>query len=237
MRGGPEGRPFPGTSGRHNGPVLSLRRTRAVSLRAAALLAAGGVLLAGCSSGGQPQAKKHPSSSPSPSPTTTVDIPKGVSLTQPGSKLSFGDTATVAYEADKHSGTVLKLTVKSATRGRISDLSRFVLDRSSRASTPYYVKVAVANVGQSRVGGEAVPVYGVDSSNVLLPPATFTTPFQKCPSRHLPDRFKPGDSFSTCLVYLAPSHETMTAASYRPDQAFDPITWNGQIATEKKKHH
>lgn len=200
------------------------------------MLAAAGLTLAGCSSGGQPQARKTPSPSPSPSPTSTVSVPAGVSLTDPGSKLSFGDSATVIFEADQHRGTVLKLTPKKATKGRISDMSGFVLGGATSRSTPYYVDVSVSNVGQGQVGGVPVPLYGVDDSNTLLPPASFTSPFKHCPSRPLPKHFGPGDSFSTCLVYLAPHHGTMNAVSYRPDQAFDPITWTGQIGTEKKKH-
>ncbi|HET7355930.1 MAG TPA: hypothetical protein VFJ09_04555 [Nocardioidaceae bacterium] len=210
-----------------------LRRTPSLSVPCAALLAAAALMLAGCSSGSQPHAaKKTPP--PSPSPTSTVSVPAGVSLTDQGSKLSFGDSATVIFEADQDRGTVLKLTAKNATKGRISDLSGFVLDDATRRSTPYYVHVSVSNVGQGDVGGGPVPLYGVDADNTLLPPASFTSPFKPCRSQPLPKNFGPGDSVRTCLVFLAPSHGTLTAVSYRPDQAFDPITWTGQIATEKK---
>jgi len=207
-----------------------------MTVRAAALLAATALTLAGCSSGAQPRAHKKPaaSPSPSPSPTSTVSVPAGVSLTDPGSKLGFGDTATVIYQADQQRGTVLKLIAKGATRGRISDLSGFVLDDATRSSTPYYVRVSVSNVGQGRIGGGPVPLYGVDADNLLLPPARFTTAFKKCPSEQLPAKFRPGDSFSTCLVFLAPKHGTLTAVSYRPDQAVAPITWTGQVGTEPK---
>jgi len=200
-------------------------------LRVAAALTAGALMLAGCSSGGTSQA--HPKPLPSPSPTSTVSVPAGVSLTDPGSKLSFGDAATVIYEADQQHGTVLKLTAQNATKGSIHDLSGFVLDNATRASTPYYVHVTVSNAGQGELDGGAVPMYGVDANDTLLPPATFTTRFKKCASQPLPKHFGPGDTFNTCLVYLAADHGTMTAVSYRPDQAFNPITWTGQIATER----
>ncbi len=206
-----------------------------MSARAAAVLFAGVLTLAGCSSGGQPQPHRSPSRSPSPSPTSTVSVPAGVSLTDPGSKLSFGGSASVIYEPDQHRGTVLELTAKSATRGRTRDLSGFVLDDSTRRSTPYYVQVSVRNVGQGDVGGGPVPLYGVDAHNTLLPPAAFTTSFKRCPSQPLPKKFGPGRSFTTCLVYLAPHHGSLTAVSYRPDQAFDPITWTGKIGVEKRR--
>ena len=221
----------------HNVRVSALQRSRAVSVPCAALLAAAALMLAGCSSGSQPQAvKKSPSPSPSPTSTSTVSVPAGVSLTDQGSKLSFGDSATVIFEADQDRGTVLKLTAKNATKGRVGDLSGFVLDDATRRSTPYYVHVSVSNVGQGDLGGGPVPLYGVDANNTLLPPASFTSPFKPCPSQPLPKHFGPGDSLRTCLVFLAPSHGTMTAVSYRPDQAFDPITWSGTIGTEKKHH-
>jgi hypothetical protein len=78
-----------------------------------------------------------------------------------------------------------------------------------------------------------VPLWGVNSSNTLLPAVNFTTTFAKCPSKNLPAKFGPGASLSTCLVYLSPNKGSLTAVSYRPSQEFNPITWKGTIATPK----
>jgi len=167
----------------------------------------------------------------SPSPTSTVSVPAGVQLTDPGTQLKFGDPAAVVFDATEKRGTTLELTVKKASEGSLKDFKGFILDDPYKKKAHYYyVDVAVKNVGKGNVGGVAVPLWGVDANNVLLPAVNFTTRFPKCPSRQLPEKFTAGDSFSTCLVYLAPSRGTLTAVSFRPDQAFNPITWSGDVA-------
>jgi hypothetical protein len=109
----------------------------------------------------------------------------------------------------------------------------------TRWATPYYVDVTVENVGESNVGGAPVPLWGVDATNTLLPPATFTTTFRRCPSEPMPKKFGSGKAFSTCLVFLAPEQGTLEGVSFRPNQAFDPIVWSGEIVTptpEPKKN-
>jgi hypothetical protein len=212
---------------------LRAGRGRRTAVHLVAVATAGAVLagLAGCSGGDEPKAAPSPSASPSP--TTTVSVPPSVSLTDPGAALSFGDTASVVYEPDQKRGTVLELTVEKAQQGRIEDFSSFVLEPEVKQSTPYYVTVSVSNVGEGEIGGDRVPLWGVDGADTLLPPAAFTTAFSRCPSEPLPDTFAPGDDFDTCLVFLAPEHGTLSAISFRPDEEFDPITWTGDVAPPK----
>lgn len=196
--------------------------------RAAAVAVASALVVASC--GGDPEVAA-PAPSVSPSPSSTVAVPDGVELTEVGADLGFGDTATVIFEPDQKTGTVLELTVEKATRGAVEDFSGYILDDYTRSATPYYVDVAVTNVGEGGIGGAGVPVWGVDAQNTLLPAATFTTSFRRCPSEPLPKEFAPGASFSTCLVFLAPEQGTMHAVSFRPNQQFDPIQWTGEIVT------
>ncbi len=193
---------------------------------------AAALVLAACGGSGD-EASDKPSVTTSPSPSSTVNVPKSVELTEVGADLAFADTATVIYEPDQKRGSVLDLTVEKASQGTIKDFSGFVLDDYTRSATPYYVDVTVKNVGEGTVGGAAVPLWGVDAENTLLPPASFTTTFRRCPSEPLPKEFEPGKSFSTCLVFLAPDKGTMKAVSFRPNQEFDPIRWTGDIATPK----
>jgi hypothetical protein len=210
--------------------VLS-RRTRRTAPVAALGVAA--LVLTSCSSSANDDAGPTPSASMSPTPTSTVNVPASVSLTAPGTKLRFGDPASVIFEPDQKRGSVLKVSVDKAVQGSIKDLSAFVLKPEVKASTPYYVDVTVENLGEGDVGGVPVPLWGVDGDNTLLPAAGFTTAFPRCPSEQLPKKFGPGDSLETCLVFLAPDGGTMQAVSYRPDEAFNPITWTGDIATPK----
>jgi hypothetical protein len=220
----------------HNVWVLA-KRTRVTPaastvLRPAAVALSAALLLASCGGDGE-EAVEEPTVTTSPSPSSTVSVPATAELTEVGADLSFGDTATVIYEPDQKSGTVLELTAEKAVQGSIDDFSGFILDDYTKSATPYYVDVAVKNVGEGDVGGAAVPLWGVDAQNTLLPPASFTTTFRKCPSERLPKEFGPDASFSTCLVFLAPDKGTMDAVSFRPNQEFDPIVWTGEIATPK----
>src|SRR5690349_10249663 len=111
-------------------------------LGVAALTTAAALVLGGCSDGGGSSAgsASGDSSSPMPTPSTTVDVPADTSLTAPGTKLGFGETATVAYEL-KGKGTVLALTVNSAQQGSLKDFAGFNLqDKYQRQANYYYVR-------------------------------------------------------------------------------------------------
>jgi hypothetical protein len=203
--------------------------------RLAVPAAALALALGGCSSGGDgdngaKQGGSSPSASASSTPSSTIKVPKDVSLTDEGGKLSFGDSARVLFETTHGRGTVLGLTVKSVRKGTVKDFKGFILDDPyKRKASYYYAQVVVKNAGDSDVGGVPVPLWGVNGSNTLLPAVSFTTRFPRCPSRPLPAKFGPGDVLRTCLVYLSPNKGSLVAVSYRPSQDYNPITWTGTI--------
>jgi hypothetical protein len=222
-----------GLSGVHNDPVSLTRKL----VPAVALVVSGALALAGCSSGDGNAAPPSPSGSPSPS--STVSVPASTHLTDQGSKLAFGDSATVVFEPTKQRGTVLKLTVKQARKGSLADFKGFILDDAyKKKASYYYVDVSVQNVGDGDVGGVPIPLWGVNGDNTLLPAVNFTTSFPPCASKRLPAKFGPGQAISTCLVYLSPDKGSLDAVSYRPTQEFNPIRWTGTVAPPKvvKKH-
>jgi hypothetical protein len=213
----------------HNGRVpLTPRAT----LRLAALTTAAALGLSGCSSGGEPSTPTAGSPSPaSRSTNPAVPVPSGVELTAPGTRLAYGDPATVAFGTTRARGTVLRLVVRGVQRGRLSDFGGFILDSAyKRTAAYYYATVSVRNIGDRDLEGAAVPLRGVDAADTLLPAVRFTTRFARCPSVPLPARFPPGASFDTCLVYLSPNRSALSAISYRPTQQFNPITWTGRVA-------
>ncbi len=215
------------------------------ALSLAVLTTAGALALSGCSSdsagdetgtqGSSAAASASESSAASsPSPSSTVAVPDGVELTDQGSKLSYGDQATVIYESAQGPGTVLQLTVKSVRKGSLADFKGFILDDAyKQKASYYYANVSVKNLGEGDVGGIVVPLWGVNAANTLLPPVNFTTSFKPCPSKPLPAKFATGASLSTCLVFLSPDRGTLEAVSYRPSQEFNPITWTGDLTTPK----
>ena len=56
------------------------------------------------------------------------------------------------------------------------------------------------------------------------------------PCAPLPKKFGPRAQLSTCLLYLVPGHGSFTAMSFRPLQAYAPVTWTGQVQ-QPKQHH
>ena len=215
----------------HNDRVRSSSRS---ALSLVALSTAAALALGGCSSdsdsGEASGASPSASSTASPSPSSTVAVPDTVKLTDQGSTLGFGDSARVIFESTETRGTVLQLRVAGVRQGTLADFKGFILDDSYKKNAAYYyARVQVKNVGEGVVGGVGVPLWGVNESNTLLPAVNFTTSFAKCPSKPLPKRFAPGDSLSTCLVYLSPNRGKLKAVSYRPSQEYNPITWTGTI--------
>ena len=214
--------------------------TATIAMALAGCSADGDKKEAGSSSSGSPtsgsstsgSSTSGASSSASPSPASTVAVPDGAELTDEGSELRFGASATVIFESAPGKGSVLELTVKRVRKGRLTDFKSFILDDPyKQKASYYYVAVRVKNVGEGVVGGVRVPLWGVNGANTLLPPVKFTTPFTQCPSKLLPESFGPGASLATCLVYLSPDRGSLDAVSYRPSTAFDAITWTGEIST------
>ncbi len=207
-------------------PPSTRRRPALPTLLATFLVSA--LVLAGC--GGEdakPQAKQ---SAPSPvAPTGNVDVPSGVKLTKPGEELKFGENAVVAYEANPKRGTVLSMTVTGGRQGRISDFARYQLSAANKKSRPYYMRASVTNVGTGDLSRLGIPLYGVDASNTLIPPATFNNTFVPCPSTPFPQGFTSTKKLAGCLVYLVPNGGTLKAVSYRPSQKYAGITWSGTI--------
>lgn len=174
------------------------------------------------------------SQSPSAPPIPTEDVPDGVELTAPGSELSVGDTATVSYEPRQ--GLVGVLDIKVTRLERTSFRKSFVgwdLDNQTRNSTPYFVRAAVTNVGESNLGGRSVPLYIVDGKNRLLEATPFASSFKPCEPGSFPKKFRPGKTLKACLVYLAPDKGDLVAVSFRPTQDYDPITWTGELQKPK----
>jgi len=214
--------------------AFSRSAPRSTFLRGAALLVVASLALTGCGGDDEP-----PIATPSVTPTTSnVNVPPGVTLTEAGTELGFGETATVAYEPNAERNSVLEMTVTSAAQGTIADLGSYVLDDRTKASTPYYVQVSVKNVGDGDVGQTPIPLWAVDDANTLIQASSFTNAFTKCPSTPLPTTFAPNATMEACLVYLVPDQGKLTGLSFRPLQAVAPIVWTGTVtpATAPKKN-
>jgi hypothetical protein len=217
--------------GGHNVPVTSHRRARTALITA---LLAPALLLSGCGS-----SKDKPSAKPTTDlPTGNVKVPAGITLTKAGAALTFRQPAVVTYEPNTQRSSVLSMSVDSVQAGRLADFAAYQLDDRTKKSRPYYVRYTVKNVGTGDLSRSAVPLLAVDNRNTLIQPSTFNNTFARCPSLPLPAGFGAGKTVRGCLVYLVPNGGTLTEVSFRPLQAFPPITWKGTIvppAVTKKK--
>jgi hypothetical protein len=207
------------------------------------------MLLAGCSGGGSAAPSSDgsgdsaaggsgtasESTSPSPTPTNYLDVGKKVTLTEQGTGLELGRTATVAWVLDKKKNAVVDLKVTKVEQVPISQLSAWVLDKKSKSSTPYFVHARVTNVGRSDLSGQTVPLYLAVGKNTLVSASSFASQFKPCPSTPLPKKSKPGTKATTCWVYLAPDHGKMQNVSFFTGPGFVPITWSGKPVVVKDK--
>ena len=206
--------------------------------RGAAAVLTGVLVLSGCSGGdSEPEAGGSESPSGTESEKPYLPVPEGVELTPQGSELQVGETATVAYEPRQDVVGALDITVKKLERASFRLFVGWKLTAQTRKTQPYFVTAKITNVGDTDLGGRSVPLYAVAGDNKLVEASTFASSFKPCPSESFPKKFQNGDSTTTCLVYLAPNAGDLTAVSFRPTEAFNPITWTGdvELAAELQK--
>jgi hypothetical protein len=169
------------------------------------------------------------SATPSEDAEPYLPVPAGTELTPGGTELGLGDPATVAWSLKKDVA-VAELTVLRVERARIKALSEFKLDKRTRASTPYYVRARVANVGKTGLAGSLPPLYVEDEQGRLIAVTRFRSSFEPCSSTPLPKGLEPGKKFTGCWVYLVPEDGgRLSAVSYYPTEGVDPIDWTGKV--------
>jgi len=166
-------------------------------------------------------------------PPPYLPVPEGIVLTDQGSELGLGEPAVVAWRPRQGQVGVLKLTVRTLEHADIKALKDWQLDAAGRASSLYYVTVSVKNVGEGNLGGRRIPLYLLAGRNTLVESNAFRSRFVPCPSPALPKSFRPGAQTKACLVYLVPRHGLLHAASFRPTEDFNPITWVGKVTEWK----
>jgi len=198
--------------------------------RLLALTAALTLALAGCSGG---EETPEPEASGSPTETAEAEpylpVPDGVELTDQGSTLAVGDTATVAYEPRQDLVGAMEIKVTSMEKATFDLFVGWELTKEIKSTAPYFVRARVTNVGDTDLGGRPVPLYVVDGQDRLIESSLFTGAFKPCEGASFPKKFKNGDSLKACMVYLAPDKGDLTAVSFRPSQEFNPIIWEGEL--------
>ena len=216
------------------GTLGRVRSMRSVPRNLLAVLVAGSLALAGCS-GGDDEPDAAPSSSEAPTQSAApggpdLVVPDGVEVTEEGSELEVGETATVAYLVRQGVVGALEITVTRLEKTSFKEsFAGWNLSASDKEAKPYFVRAKVKNVGDTDLGGVPVPLYLVDGNNALVEATSFASKFEPCAPGVLPKKFPEGKSAKFCLVYLAPNNGDLTAVSFRPTQEVNPITWTGEI--------
>jgi hypothetical protein len=206
-------------------PSLGSTRLSRLAAPAVALLLA----LTACGGGDDPDGNGPDDPSGTVEAEPYLPVPDGVELTAQDSELAVGDTATVAYELSQDKIGAIEITVTSLEKANFDLFVGWELTKEIRKTAPYFVRAKVTNVGDTDLGGSPVPLYAVDGENRLIESSLFTGTFKPCESASFPKKFKTGETLKACMVYLVPDQGELAAASFRPDQEFDPIVWTGDV--------
>lgn len=214
-------------------------------MRLGSVLLAGTVLLAGCGGGGDepPDATDDPTTATDGVTDETsddaTDDPAASETpedggTMPGTELELGEAATFTWNPTQNLQGTVELSVDRIEQTTMKAFSAFKLDKASRQSTPYYVYVTATNEGTTNLGGEDLPLFLDNGSDVLHPYARINGSHEPCPSRPLPEKFRPGKTAELCLVFLAPDRSELSAIALRPVEDLAPILWTGEISEPRK---
>lgn len=193
--------------------------------RVASLVLACALALTACSDDGGGESEQNAGGA-TPSETTSA----GVELTAPGSKLSLGQTATVAWAPNQKLASTIGVTVNRIDQGPAKDLRAIKIDPPLKNPRLYYVRFTLENMGEAQLGGLsalALPLYLDDGSVILKPAADIRVRFSSCPLEKLPKKFGEGTRTDLCLVYAVETD--LANISLRPDDVSELITWTGEV--------
>jgi hypothetical protein len=174
-------------------------------------------------------AAQTPASPSSTTATTSSSEPHGNAA--PGTKLAVGQSAKVPFTPAGSTGTskssTLLITVKSFEKGSLSDFNGLRLDANEKASTPYYVKVHVTNLGPRAidVDSSAAAIEGVDSTGNNQSSVTFIGEFPRCPDAASTKPLATGRGYDDCLTFLVPGGIKQVSYNGTSDYIDAPVTW------------
>lgn len=153
------------------------------------------------------------------------EVPAGVTLTEGGTKLVKGDSASAVYQIADQTRSAITVSVTKVTKGDMADFTMFSLDEKSKLATPYYVNATLRNEGPAGLGGTSVPLFAHDSSNSITPPNEIVGNFLPCPNQLLPKSLLPKASAKVCLVYLVFEKTTLVSIDLQTSDMDEPVSW------------
>ena len=202
-------------------------RTERATARALALALLAPLAVAACSGG---SGAGDDGAEPAREGTTTMAETSGSGTpesgtTPAGTVLDLGEPGSVAWQAGAGSTGTVDLVVEQVRRRPASVLAGWVPGDEMARTAPYFVTAAVTNVGGTRLGGAALPLYLRDREGVLSPPVTFGGGYARCPSTPLPRRFGPCDEARLCLVYTLAQGAEADAVTFEASSDEVGVAW------------
>lgn len=179
------------------------------------------VVLLAAACGSSDGTTKPTSSTPTSSKPTAN--PDGTTLM--GTRLAVGKRATVRYRVNPRRASVLAIRVVSVRHGRLRDLRGFTLGPRARASSIYYARVKVRNVGTGDLGGRRLSLYAKVTDSLVVPPVSFGSAFRRCHDPHFHRPFRKNARATLCMVFLAPRHGKVIEIQWRIPSSPNAISW------------
>ncbi len=214
--------------------MLSLR---SVAIPAAVLVAFAG--LSGCGSDDKPtkkQAKPSPTVS-STAPSAYLEVPEGITLTEPGTQLALGEQGVVAFQLRQKEVGVLGVNVQRIERTSFQEsFAQWNIDDATAARTPYFVRVEVTNLGDTDLGGMRLDnvLWGDDGSTLEAPNYYKASQLPACTGKPLPTPFVKDATAELCQVYYIAPTKALVDVSFTPFGGLDPVTWAGELSPVSK---
>ncbi|MCW2832168.1 MAG: hypothetical protein JWN68_121 [Nocardioides sp.] len=170
-----------------------------------------------------------------PEPTAPVTPSASETPVAEPTEVPFGDAESVTWEPTNNLTTELSIQVDRVREGRFADFKDLVASGITEANQPFYVDVVIANGGEPEIGGLDVPLYLVDSAQVLSPPSKFATTFEPCPSGPLPTSFGAGEKAEMCLVFFSSPSADFQSITFQPDLETAAVSWTGDVDVPAKE--
>jgi hypothetical protein len=146
-------------------------------------------------------------------------------LTPEGTELAIGDSATIPH--DDGEGAIA-VTVDGITAGTPEELAELEL-QGGETGDLQYVALTVTNVDAPADAGSYAPgsssLFALqDDGQPATPVAEFST-FEPCENED-PSELAAGESFTTCLIFLASSGVPVTSVQFAAEYDSTPIVWS-----------
>lgn len=192
---------------------------------------------AGCGSD-EKKASDDKSAKPSASATTEspasyLEVPAGVTLTEPGTQLALGDEGVIAFERRQKEVGTIAVTIERIERTSFREsFPNWEVDDVTAARTPYFVRLTVTNVGDTDLGGLQLDnVVWADDGTTLEAPNYYTKKQQPaCVGGPLPEEFATGATAELCQIFYIAPDRTLESISFIPPAGLDAVTWVGEIS-------